>query len=297
MAGQVKPERKNVKLHVATVVKKDTGRTCALDRVTIAIGSYASSTSSGSDDDDDDDDDGNNAQVLPQQTTGVGALPASANNDNSEGEDNDDSDDDSDEDPPDMFSHYSSDDERDSDDECPPSTQCSRRVTINVPDKVVSHPKANVDTSAGVGAATSAGVDMSAIRPRRSAGVGRTSPSETGTSKNQAEPVPNMERVKDEEEDTAHGDNDVESEMNERYGERNRDGLRPRKPRSYAHRYGPESFEETMATFDEPMGELFLTEQMSLKKGLKCFGKAGAKAVMKELNQLDMRKTIEPVQP
>jgi hypothetical protein len=37
MAGQVKPERKNVKLHVATVVKKDTGRTCALNLVTIAM--------------------------------------------------------------------------------------------------------------------------------------------------------------------------------------------------------------------------------------------------------------------
>jgi hypothetical protein len=40
------------------------------------------------------------------------------------------------------------------------------------------------------------------------------------------------------------------------------------------------------------MGELFLTEQMSLKKGLRQFGKAGASAVMKELNQLEMCKTI-----
>jgi hypothetical protein len=52
-----------------------------------------------------------------------------------------------------------------------------------------------------------------------------------------------------------------------------------------------------MATFNEQMGELFLTEQMSPKKGLKRFGKAGAKAVMKELNQLEMGKTIEPIQP
>jgi hypothetical protein len=173
----------------------------------VSSGSYASSTSSGSEDDDDDD--GNNGQVLPQQTAGVGAPPASENNDDSEGEDDDDSEDDSDKDPPDMFYPYSSDDESDSDDECPPSTQHSRRVTINVPNKVVSPPKANVDTSTGVDAATSAGVDMSAIRPRRSAGVGRTS-----SSKNRAELVPNMKRVKDEEEDTAHEDNDVESEMN-----------------------------------------------------------------------------------
>jgi hypothetical protein len=39
-----------------------------------------------------------------------------------------------------------------------------------------------------------------------------------------------METVKDEEDDTAHEHDDVESEMNEQHGERNREGLRPRKP-------------------------------------------------------------------
>jgi predicted ATPase len=42
-----------------------------------------------------------------------------------------------------------------------------------------------------------------------------------------------------------------------------------------------------LATFEEPMGELFMTEQMSLKKGLKRFGKSGADAVVAELRQLD----------
>jgi uncharacterized protein YeaC (DUF1315 family) len=43
------------------------------------------------------------------------------------------------------------------------------------------------------------------------------------------------------------------------------------------------------------MGELFLTEQMSLKKGLKQFGKDGAEAVVAKLQQLDYREVIELV--
>jgi hypothetical protein len=40
--------------------------------------------------------------------------------------------------------------------------------------------------------------------------------------------------------------------------------------------------------FEEPsMGELFMTEQMSLKKGLKYFGKSRADAMVAELQQLD----------
>lgn len=34
-------------------------------------------------------------------------------------------------------------------------------------------------------------------------------------------------------------------------------------------------FKQMMATFEEPMGELFLMEQMNLKKGLEWFGKPG----------------------
>jgi hypothetical protein len=43
------------------------------------------------------------------------------------------------------------------------------------------------------------------------------------------------------------------------------------------------------------MGELFMTEQMSLKKGLKYFGKSGADAVVAEMRQLDFRNVIKPV--
>jgi hypothetical protein len=47
--------------------------------------------------------------------------------------------------------------------------------------------------------------------------------------------------------------------------------------------------------FKEPMGELFMTEQMSLKKGLKHFGKSGADAIVDELRQLDYSDVIKPV--
>jgi hypothetical protein len=81
--------------------------------------------------------------------------------------------------------------------------------------------------------------------------------------------------------------------MDERYGPRGHHfNLRERKPRSYAHLYDPDHM---FTTFEEPMGELFMTEQMSLKKGLKHFGKSGADAVINELRQLDYRDVIKPV--
>ena len=43
------------------------------------------------------------------------------------------------------------------------------------------------------------------------------------------------------------------------------------------------------------MGELFMTEQMSHKKGLKYFGKSGANAVVAELWQLDYQDVIKPI--
>jgi hypothetical protein len=81
--------------------------------------------------------------------------------------------------------------------------------------------------------------------------------------------------------------------MDEWYGTRGHDiNLRMRRPRNYDHLYGPDHL---LVTFDKPMGELFLTEQMSLKKGLKHFGKPGADAVVAELQQLDYRDVIKPV--
>jgi hypothetical protein len=70
--------------------------------------------------------------------------------------------------------------------------------------------------------------------------------------------------------------------MDERYGPRNHHfNLRDQKLQSYKHLYN--SDHDVLMTFDEPMGHLFMTEQMSLKKGLKHFGKDGADAVIKEL--------------
>jgi hypothetical protein len=91
------------------------------------------------------------------------------------------------------------------------------------------------------------------------------------------------------------GDNQITRVMNDQYGARQHDiNLRERKPRKYDHLYG--SDHHMLATFEEPMGELFMTEQISLKKGLKLFGKDGADAVVAEMRQLDYRNVIKPVQ-
>jgi hypothetical protein len=85
----------------------------------------------------------------------------------------------------------------------------------------------------------------------------------------------------------------VRRKMDDRYGPREHSiNLRERKPRNYDHLF---DYEHTLLTFDEQLGELFLTEQMSLKKGLKRFGKAGAEAVIAELQQLDYLDVILPV--
>jgi hypothetical protein len=79
----------------------------------------------------------------------------------------------------------------------------------------------------------------------------------------------------------------MEQEMDERYGTRPTNiNLRAWKRRDYSWQYG---FDETLATFEEPLGELFLTEQMSLKKGLKQFGKDGADTFMEEMRQYRQR--------
>ena len=74
----------------------------------------------------------------------------------------------------------------------------------------------------------------------------------------------------------------IEEEMNERYGERgNRYNLRPRRERQYGHLH------TTTA--------MFQTSQMTMKKGLKMFGKQGEEAVKKELQQLHERAVIKPI--
>jgi hypothetical protein len=85
----------------------------------------------------------------------------------------------------------------------------------------------------------------------------------------------------------------IRREMDERYGPRQHSiHLRDQKPRNYDHLF---DYGQALLTFEDPMGELFLTEQMSLKKGLKQFGKDGASAVVDELRQLDYLDVIQPV--
>ena len=87
----------------------------------------------------------------------------------------------------------------------------------------------------------------------------------------------------------------IDHEMDERYGARtHQHNLRPRRARSYAHKYGHD--EETMLTLMEhPVGQAFLMAQMSVKKGLRTFGEAGASAVVEEMRQLEYRDVLEPV--
>ena len=50
-----------------------------------------------------------------------------------------------------------------------------------------------------------------------------------------------------------------------------------------------------LATFEQLMGELFMTEQMPLKKGLKYFGKSRADMVVAKMRQLNNLNVIKPV--
>ena len=98
--------------------------------------------------------------------------------------------------------------------------------------------------------------------------------------------------------DPNHTVTDHEHAMDQKYGVRDHGiNLRPRRPRSYKHRFGDDSDgdgEDDMVQF-EMWADMMLTEQMSLKRGLKLFGKDGADAVVSEMQQLDYRNVIEPV--
>ena len=66
---------------------------------------------------------------------------------------------------------------------------------------------------------------------------------------------------------------EAEAEINQKYGPRTHNRLlQDKKPPKYAPRYNPNSFEDNMAQFEQLMGMLFMTEQMSLQRGLKRFG-------------------------
>jgi hypothetical protein len=86
-----------------------------------------------------------------------------------------------------------------------------------------------------------------------------------------------------------HEDVDQEASNDDNELSNNNYNLRLRKPRSYDFQY-----DHQYLMFDEPFGLLFMTEQMSMKKGLQRFGKKGADAVVAELRQLHYRKSIKP---
>jgi hypothetical protein len=70
---------------------------------------------------------------------------------------------------------------------------------------------------------------------------------------------------------------DSDDMMDAKYGPRNHDiNLHPRKPRNYDHRY---DFQQHFLDKEEPFGVLFMTEQMSLWRGLQHFGQKGAEAI------------------
>jgi hypothetical protein len=87
----------------------------------------------------------------------------------------------------------------------------------------------------------------------------------------------NVETVEDDEDD-----HDLESEMDAKYGQRQHEhGLRPRRrPTDYNHAHA--QLENIVMT------------QYSVKKGLKVFGKAGAEAVVSEMQQLHEREVLKP---
>jgi hypothetical protein len=248
--------------------------------------SYASSASSSDDSDDDDDDDDSNSQPISCLPAGVGGKAADMDDDDDDDDEATDVDDDDDDD------NYNSDDS-DSDDDNDDGCNNTRRVTINVKDEVISSPKSSMPT--GVGAQG---------KVRQSAGVGRsqnnTLPEITGvpSSSNVGTEQDDHDNAENANKDNSDNENETEdntimhdNEMDALYGPRNREGLRDWKPRSYSHRLG---FDHSLATFEQPMRELFLTEQMNVKKGLKVFGESGADAIIKELRQLDRFNTIEP---
>ena len=220
----------------------------------------ASSTSSHSSDPydsdpDDDDRDDNIAQPLPGLTAGVGS---DHDGDDDDGDDNgDDNETANSENEHDNNDNDDDDDDDDNDDD---DDDEQRIPEIGIADTTISAPVAN-PTVATTPDARSTGVGS------ENAGVGGT----------------NVETEQ----------NQIQRDMDNRYGARLHGiNLRERKPRDYEHLYDSD---HVLATFEQPLGELFVTEQMSLKKGLKYFGKSGADAVVAEMRQLDYRNVIKPV--
>mmetsp|Transcript_30391 Transcript_30391/g.43092 ORF Transcript_30391/g.43092 Transcript_30391/m.43092 type:complete len:106 (+) Transcript_30391:879-1196(+) len=80
--------------------------------------------------------------------------------------------------------------------------------------------------------------------------------------------------------------------------------LHPHKASSYKHQqlrqlgtylHQIQQQNHSMSEVDSPLGLLYITEQMSIKRGLKRFGKAGTDAVVNELEQQDYQDIIEAI--
>jgi hypothetical protein len=104
--------------------------------------------------------------------------------------------------------------------------------------------------------------------------------------------------------DNANPAPDIAAKMEEQYGPRmGQYNLQPRKPRQYSHLHTVNKINTTarkpcdyghMST--AALKHTVMT-QHGLKKGLKEFGEAGVKAVLKELQQLHNQQVIEAVKP
>ena len=92
------------------------------------------------------------------------------------------------------------------------------------------------------------------------------------------------------------GNAEVE-DMDEKYGRRQREGLRARKPRDYSHLFHVVGhvFNTGESTLDQKTtGAHIATPQVNMKKGIKMFGDAGRAAIRKEAKQLHDVNAVKP---
>jgi hypothetical protein len=246
-----------------------------------SVASTSSSSSSSYPNDDSDDDNDNCGDGITQPLPG---LTAGVDNDHSDSsDDNDDSNNDDDDVDDDNADDIDDDTNGNNEEGGENHTDKDNTVIpeINIPNTVVSTPLAAPSESTGVGG-DNAGVGADG----RNAGVATYDGTSNAQNAGVSSTVSEESRTNDE-------INQMTHTMNERYGARQHGiNLSDRKIRNYDHLYDSDHL---LATFNEPMGELFMTEQMSLKKGLKHFGKNGADAVVAEMRQLDYCNVIKPV--
>ena len=88
----------------------------------------------------------------------------------------------------------------------------------------------------------------------------------------------------------------LERGMTDKYGPRTeRYDMRQRRERDYSHLFAnTDTFTDVDVADNLETDEPLATPQMSMKKGLKIFGKHGVEAVKKEMLQLHERKVMEP---